>query len=287
MKETVSSILPSTSSTVLEPGCVMRRVLTMMMAGGLFVAAAELEAQSLAQRVSAVRTGTVRFEYAAAEGVCGNGRGNISIRREGSRVSTTGSESSWRGREWEDECEPGPVRIALDLSRGEVAGVRSYVGGRWRGAADVDLGAVSPADASDYLLTLAESADDEVAKDAIFPGTIAAGVTPWARLLTLAKNERRPREVRSSAVFWVGQGAAEAATKGLQEIVDDPDGDREVRKSAVFALSQRPKDEAVPALIRIAKTHRDPELRRTAIFWLGQSRDARAISYFEEVLLPR
>ncbi len=270
-----------------DQGRVMRGVFTIVMVGGLFVAASGLGAQSLAQRVSAVRTGTVRFEYAAAEGVCGNGRGNISVRREGSRISTAGSASSVRGREWEDECEPGPVRIALDVTRGDVTGVRSYVGGRWLGVADLDLGAVSPADASDYLLTLAESADDEVAKDAIFPGTIAAGVTHWARLLTLAKNERRSREVRNSAVFWVGQGAAEAATKGLQEIVDDPDGDREVRKSAVFALSQRPRDEAVPALIRIAKTHRDPELRRSAIFWLGQSRDARAISYFEEVLLPR
>jgi HEAT repeat protein len=58
-----------------------------------------------------------------------------------------------------------------------------------------------------------------------------------------------------------------------------------VRKSAIFSLSQRPKDESVPALIRIARTHRDPELRRNAIFWLGQSRDDRAIRYFEEVLL--
>ena len=85
----------------------------------------------------------------------------------------------------------------------------------------------------------------------------------------------------------MGQAAGEEATKGLQEIAEDPDGDREVRKSAVFSLSQRPKDESVPALIRIARSNKDPEIRRNAIFWLGQSRDPRAIAYFEEVLLGK
>jgi HEAT repeat protein len=60
--------------------------------------------------------------------------------------------------------------------------------------------------------------------------------------------------------------------------------DREVREQAVFALSQRPRDEGVPALIRIAKTHNDPEIRRRAIFWLGQSNDPRALALFEELL---
>ena len=61
--------------------------------------------------------------------------------------------------------------------------------------------------------------------------------------------------------------------------------DLEVRKHAVFALSQRPPEEGVPALIRIARTNRDPELRKTALFWLGQSEDPRAISLFEELLM--
>jgi HEAT repeat protein len=52
----------------------------------------------------------------------------------------------------------------------------------------------------------------------------------------------------------------------------------------VFALSQRPKDEAVPALLQVARTSRDPRLRKSAIFWLGQTDDARALAYFEDVL---
>lgn len=258
-----------------------RRAMALMAATLVATGGGELAAQSLAQRVAAVRNGTVRLEYAADEGVCGNGRGNISIKRGSSRTVMNGGT---RGREWEDECEPGPVRLALDVERGEVTEIRSYVGGRWRGTADADLGTVPAAEASEYLLALAESGSDRVAKEAIFPAMIADGPEPWQRLLRLAKDDRRSRSVRESAVFWVGQGAAEEATKGLQEIVDDPDGNRDVRKSAVFALSQRPKDESVPALLRIARTHKDPDMRRSAIFWLGQSKDPRAIAYFEEVL---
>jgi HEAT repeat protein len=49
-------------------------------------------------------------------------------------------------------------------------------------------------------------------------------------------------------------------------------------------LSQRSADEAVPALIQIAKRNPDPEVRRTALFWLGQSEDPRALALFEEIL---
>lgn len=248
----------------------------------LVVGQGALEAQSIASRVAAVRSGTVRMSYPAAPGVCGNGRGNISVRRG---AGTTSYSTSSRGREWEEECEPGPVRVALDLDRGVVTDVRAYVGGRWRGDADLDLGTVGAQEASDYLLGIAARGDGAPAKEAIFPATIADGVTVWPQLLALAKDTDRPRDVRNAAIFWVSQAAGEAATKGLQEIVDDPRGDREVRKSAVFSLSQRPADESVPALIKIARTHKDPELRRSAIFWLGQSKDPRALRYFEDVLI--
>jgi hypothetical protein len=43
----------------------------------------------------------------------------------------------------------------------------------------------------------------------------------------------------------------------------------------------------VPILIRIAKTNKDPEIRRRALFWLGQSDDPRALALFEEILTKR
>ena len=52
----------------------------------------------------------------------------------------------------------------------------------------------------------------------------------------------------------------------------------------MFSLSQLPKDEGVPKLIAVARTHRDPEVRKQAMFWLGQSGDERAVRFFEDVL---
>ncbi len=91
-------------------------------------------------------------------------------------------------------------------------------------------------------------------------------------------------DTRRHAVFWLGQAAGEAATRGLDSIAVDARGDLEVRKHAVFALSQRPSEEGVPALIRIARTNSNPELRKSALFWLGQSEDPRALALFEELL---
>lgn len=255
--------------------------------GLLLLVGSSLSAQPLADRVSSVGSGTVRLEFAADSGVCGNGRGGISVRRaDGSASVHNATVNVGRGNrsEWEDDCEPGPVRLALDVENRRVVRLRAYVGGRWRGAADLDLGTVPAAQATAYLMDLAADAPSRVAKDAIFPALIADGPSPDAELLAIAKDDARPRDVRSSATFWVAQSTGEHVTRGLHELVDDPD--REVRESAVFSLSQRPNDESVPALIRLARTHRDPQVRRTAVFWLGQKRDARALEYFESVLLP-
>ena len=64
----------------------------------------------------------------------------------------------------------------------------------------------------------------------------------------------------------------------------DQDPDTDVKKKAVFALSQLPKDEGVPLLIKVARTNPNPEVRKQAMFWLGQSKDARATDFFAEIL---
>jgi len=101
-------------------------------------------------------------------------------------------------------------------------------------------------------------------------------------LLDLAKHDASTG-VRGQALFWLGQKAGQRATAALGDAVNN-DPDSEVRKRAVFAISQLPRDQSVPKLIDLAKTHRDPEVRKQAMFWLGQSGDARAVTFFESVL---
>ena len=226
-------------------------------------------AQSLADRVAQAPDGRVLMSFTAKPGVCGHGR-NIS--------------TQWRSDEWEPWCEPGPVRVVLRVEGRRVMSLTTHLGGRWRASAEgTDLGEVPAAMAAEYFLTLVERETGRVGKDAILAAVLADSAEVWPRLLAIARNESRPREVRKGAVFWLGQAAGEAAAEGLTQLATDS-GDVDVREHAVFALSQLPRDQGVTHLIAIARTHADPRIRKKAIFWLGQSEDPRALALFEELL---
>ena len=243
-----------------------------------------LTAQSIASRVNRVSEGDVRISFRLRPGVCGDGH-NVWY---GNRNNYNGDAN--RGRrdvEYDIDCSTGPGRLVVVRRDGETTDLRFYVGGRWRESSSAtDLGMVSPREAVDYLIGLAESNDGKPGREAIFPATLADSVTIWPQLLRIARSDSRPRNVRQNATFWLGQLAEEPATRGLSELVGDDALDREVRESAIFALSQR-REEGVTALIKVVRTSKDPELRKKALFWLAQSRDPRALDLIEELLTKR
>jgi hypothetical protein len=245
-------------------------IATLRLAALLVLLPSTLAAQSLADRLGAAGDGAVRLSFAARPGVCGSGS-SISIDDDGDG-------------DWERGCEPGPVRVSLRLRGGRVVEAETRVGGRWRaGAAAADLGMVPSGEAAGLMLDLARRAG-EGGGALVTAATLADSAVVWPGLLSLARDRTLATDTRRQAVFWLGQAAGEAATRGLDSIAVDDRGDLEVREHAVFALSQRPADEGVPVLIRIARTNPHPELRRKALFWLGQSEDPRALSLFEELL---
>jgi hypothetical protein len=248
--------------------------------------AAPASAQTLERRIANAPDGSVRFSYAAKPGVYGNGNNMISWDcRDGNCRHNQVHDYDAGNNDWGSACDSGPVRVALTKRAGRVSDLRVVVGGAWRAnTTATDLGVIGTKEATSYLLDLAIRDDSRASEKAIFAAMLADSVTVWPDLLKIAKQADISRKVRRSAVFWLGQAAGDAATRGLSDLVDDGNADREVRETAVFALSQRPRDEGVPALIRIAKQNPDPELRRKAIFWLGQSEDPRAITLFEELL---
>lgn len=233
---------------------------------------APLAAQSLEQRVGRAPDGLARLSFAARQGVCGNGR-NYTLNRGASRDG------------WDSACEHGPVRVALDVRGGQVTAVRTYVGGRWRGADGpvTDLGSVGAQEAAGFFLALAGSGRG-VKGDPLTPAVLADSVIIWPQLLRLGRDSSVRRDVRRQAVFWLSQEAAEEATRGLADLAADEQEDRDVREQAVFALSQLRDGTGIPALITLARSDRDPAIRKRAIFWLGQSEDPRAMRLFEELL---
>jgi hypothetical protein len=231
-------------------------------------------AQSLDDRIAAAPDGDVRFTFRARDGVCARSHeGGWVIRAE-------------RHDEWRTECTNQPIRVALTREGGRIIGLRHYMGGEWQAPEwrGVDLGTVSAPAAASYLVRLAASAEERVAEGAISSAAMADSADIWRPLLDIARSETRPMRVRRSATFWVGHAAGERMTAELNALVAEDSLDLDIREHAVFALSRRPREEAVPALIAVARGSAHPRIRERALFWLGQSRDDRALHLFEELL---
>ena len=144
---------------------------------------------------------------------------------------------------------------------------------------------VRPAESVALLESLASTTGDtkdRVTNSAIMAISLHAEPSALETLFRIARSGSEAR-ARSEALFWLAQRAGDKVAATIRERIDQ-DPDTEVKKRAVFALSQLPKDEGVPLLIQVARTNRIPEVRRQAMFWLGQSKDPRAVDFFAEVL---
>ena len=145
------------------------------------------------------------------------------------------------------------------------------------------LARVSPAESVTVLGSfLTPAAPTRLADGALVALAMHREPAALERLLAVAK-DGATTHLRGQALFWLAQRAGDRAAGAITEaIASDPETD--VKKRAVFALSQLPKDEGVPLLIQVARTHTNPAVRKQAMFWLGQTRDARAVKFFEEIL---
>ena len=101
-------------------------------------------------------------------------------------------------------------------------------------------------------------------------------------VIATARNDRSPR-VRGQALFALARQAGMQAVGPIQQAIEN-DPEREVKRRAVSALQHLPNGEGIPLLIQLAKTSHNAEVRKQAMSSLAQSRDQRAVAFFEEVL---
>src|ERR1041384_4721467 len=91
-------------------------------------------------------------------------------------------------------------------------------------------------------------------------------------------------EVRRQGICLLGERVSKRSFEFLSATAQSTDGNAEVQVQAVRAISERRSEEAVPILIKIARTHPNQLVRKQAIRSLGESGDPRAIDFFKEVL---
>jgi hypothetical protein len=144
------------------------------------------------------------------------------------------------------------------------------------------LTGVKPSDSVAVLAAYAAAPDRKPADSALSALAMHADPSALETLIKLARTADGTH-VRGQALFWLAHRAGQKAVGAITDAIDkDPETD--VKKRAVFALSQLPKDQGVPLLINVARTNTNPAVRKQAIFWLGQSKDPRALKFFEEIL---
>ena len=107
-----------------------------------------------------------------------------------------------------------------------------------------------------------------------------AGNDQW--LMSIALNAQEDIELRKKALFWAGQSGV--AISELSRLYDRM-SDTEMKEQIIFVLSQRQRDPAaMDKMFDIAKNEKNSELRKKAIFWLGQSRDPRVQQFLMDLI---
>ena len=107
-----------------------------------------------------------------------------------------------------------------------------------------------------------------------------AGNEQW--LMNIAVDAKEDIELRKKALFWAGQSGV--AVSELAQLYNRM-GDAEMKDQIIFVLSQRQRESAaIDKLFDIARNEKDAELRKKAIFWLGQSRDPRVQQFLMDLI---
>ena len=232
----------------------------------------EASAQSIAQRVGAVRDGVVLMAFQARPGVCGTSNGSIWTR------------DSWNGSgPWDQRgCLPGPMRVSMGRADGATISVRVFVGGSWRaGSVETDLGAVSATEAAHYLLGVAHSIGGRSGSDAVSAAALADAPDVGPDLVALVHDSNAPLDARKQALYWAGQTTL--PTRDLVELYDGL-APFSLREHFIFVISQRRDDAAVDKLIDVARRDADLEIRKRAMYWLGQTQDPRAVKFLRDLV---
>jgi hypothetical protein len=245
------------------------------LAAAMSLAAARTPAQSLGDRIAAVRDGTIGMRFRARPGICASEDGGMRWMRN------SRDRNDWNG--YNGPCMTGPVVVTLARSGSDVVSVRTRIGVRPSGVT-TDLGEVSPTEAGAYLATLAHRIGGRSGSEALTAAAIADGFDVWPDFRRLVLDADAPTQSREQALFWIGQ--SDTPTANLLAIYSDLTP-LSLREHYTFVLSQRrDDDQAVDKLIDVARHDRDPGVRKQAMFWLGQSHSAKATKFFRDVLSP-
>jgi HEAT repeat protein len=143
----------------------------------------------------------------------------------------------------------------------------------------------SPSDANlDYFKTLFKKTHSQELRSKIVQA-VSNTQTPAAGnwLLDVARDKSYDTETRKNAIFWTSQRRS-FDFEQLTAIYDQAKGDDEIQEQVLFVYSQRREPAAVDKLMAIAKSDPNVEMRKKALFWLGQKNDPRVKQFIRDLI---
>ena len=139
------------------------------------------------------------------------------------------------------------------------------------------------ADDMRFLRDLFGRSRDEEIQSSIIQAMAQAHTAESMRwLIDLARDKSLSIEARKNALFWAGQNGADL--RQLVNLYDEMKGQTEIQNQLIFVFSQRRDGQAIDKLMDIATNDPDRDLRKQAIFWLGQSHDPRVQKFLLDLI---
>jgi len=151
-----------------------------------------------------------------------------------------------------------------------------------RGQAIFWLGQSRTEKSGDYLRGLFRKVRDEDVRDKIIFSISQQNDDESQKwLVDLASNANESIELRKKALFWAGQtGTPFSQLSAMYGRMRE----QEMKDQMIFVFSQRHEPAALDKLMYIAKNDPDRDVRRKALFWLGQSKDSRVSAFLSDII---
>jgi len=253
------------------------------------------QGSDLARRIAGASDGLVKLTYASRDGICGDGRSFIAdATRQANGYHMwflDGMSTSGTMTDFESRCKPGPVRLLLVVRDRRVVDVQPFVGPPSAATerAGTELGTVSTADASRYLLDLAARGSERTARNAILAASIADSVRIAGQLANIARNKAINATAREAALRWVvavadREGDREASSVARTILEDDTD-QSEIRERAVRVIGE--SDDG-PAYLRSRYSRLDDAtLRERVVRVVGESGAKADLDWVRSVALDK
>ena len=137
----------------------------------------------------------------------------------------------------------------------------------------------------EYFKTLFRKTRSEDLRERILTSagqSSAPEASAW--LLEIARDKTFDTETRKQAIFWASQKRTVDLDQ-LSAIYDQSRGDTDFQQHLLFIYSQRRESAAVDKLMAIAKSDPNTELRKQAMFWLGQKNDPRVRQFLRDMVI--